>query len=209
MRLSRVSMRLRSLMASSRFIASMSRSGSTEPFMWNTAGSSNARTTWQKASMSFNLLSHCSRGFGSCGGAGASVHSISAYFVFFGWYIAESLSMRWSATLTVPMWYSVARASKWSTPTPVSREKTVFLPTCGRPIRAMFIKKNSKYEIRNPKKIRNSNYQTTQMDALDISSFEIVSHFDIRISDLGFEALTKRLDAVETLLDVLHCTAVP
>src|SRR6266404_4533277 len=90
--------------------------------------------------MSFNLLSHCSRGFGSWGGAGASVHSISAYFVFFGWYIAESLSMRWSATLTAPTWYSVARPSKWSTPTPVSREKTVFLPTCGRPISAIFMK---------------------------------------------------------------------
>src|ERR1700722_14649064 len=89
--------------------------------------------------MSFNLFSHCSRGFGSWGGAGASVHSISAYFVFFGLYIAESLSMRWSATLTAPTWYSVARPSRWSTPSPVRREKTVFLPTCGRPMSAIFM----------------------------------------------------------------------
>src|ERR1035438_1819885 len=89
--------------------------------------------------MSLSLLSHCSRGLGSWGGAGASVHSISAYLVFFGLYIAESLSTRGSATLTAPTWYSVPRASKWSTPTPVRREKTVFLPTCGRPIRAIFM----------------------------------------------------------------------
>jgi hypothetical protein len=35
----------------------------------------------------------------SLGGAGASVHSISAYFVFFGLYSALSLSMRGSVTL--------------------------------------------------------------------------------------------------------------
>src|SRR5208282_6139801 len=120
----------------------------------------------------------CSRGLGSWGGAGASVHSISAYLVFFGWYIAESLSTRGSATLTVPTWYSAARPSRWSTPTPVSNENTVFLPTCGRPMRAIFI------------------------------GSAVPKAFGTVYAASSFQARAERFDAVEALLDILHRASV-
>src|SRR6185295_3173901 len=92
-------------------------------------------------SMFLSLFSHCSRGLGSWGGAGASVTSISAYLVFLGLYNAVSLSMRVSATLTLPMWNSPGRPSRWSSPMPVINEKTVFLPVCGKPINAIFMER--------------------------------------------------------------------
>jgi hypothetical protein len=89
-----------------------------------------------------HVLEFVKRGLSRLGfvgwGRGERVTSISAYFVFFGLYIAVSLSMRGSATLTLPTWNSPGRPRRWSRPMPVINEKTVFLPVCGNPISAIF-----------------------------------------------------------------------